>query len=63
MEEYIRSFLVPALLMFPLLGGIPTEAAVAAANDALCINENHAPPVRHFVHWINHQGGFCQSNF
>ena len=21
------------------------------------------PPDRHFVHWANHEGGFCQSNY
>ena len=100
MEKYVTRFLAPALVMFPLVGGVPTEATVAAANDALGIHESHAPimkveegcgngyfvdengrcrlwyggepahrphegcpPDRHFVHWINHEGGFCQSNY
>ena len=21
------------------------------------------PPDRHFVHWLNHEGGFCQLNY
>ena len=36
-------FLAPALMMLPLLGGIPTEAATAATNDTLGILESHAP--------------------
>jgi hypothetical protein len=88
------------LVMFPLVGGVPMEAATAATNGALGISESHAPivkveeacgngyfrdgygicrfwyggepahrphegcpPDRHFVHWANHQGGFCQSNY
>jgi len=93
-------FLAPALVMVPLLGGgLSTEAAVAATNDALgiysrapivkveeaCGNgyfrdgyghcqywyggepahrpHEGCPPDRHFVHWANHEGGFCQSNY
>jgi hypothetical protein len=93
-------FLTPALVMFPLLGGVPTEAATAATNSPLGILEGHAPivkveegcgngyfrdeygncrpwyggepahrphegcpPDRHFVRWINHEGGFCQFNY
>jgi hypothetical protein len=92
--------LVPAMVMFPLLGGVPTNAATAATNDALGIRESQAPivkveeacgngyfrdgygncrvwyggepehaphegcpPDRHFVHWANHRGGFCQLNY
>ena len=40
------SFLAPALVMFPLLGGVSTEAATSATNDPLCILENHAPLIR-----------------
>ena len=35
----MRRFLAPALVMFPLLGGVPTVAATAATNGhALLIN-------------------------
>ena len=93
-------FLASALLMFPLLGGVPTKAATVAMNDAPGIRESQAPivkveegcgngyfrdeyancrawygfepahrphqgcpPDRHFVHWMNHEGGFCQLNY
>jgi len=96
----VMRFLVPAMVMFPLLGGVPTEAATAATNNPLGILQGHAPivkveescgngyfrdgygnchawyggepahapregcpPDRHFVHWANHRGGFCQSNY
>ena len=36
-------FLAPALVMFPLLSGLPTEAATAATNDPLGILESRAP--------------------
>jgi hypothetical protein len=36
-------FLAPALVMLPLLGGVPAEAATAATNDPLGILESHAP--------------------
>jgi hypothetical protein len=86
--------------MLPLLGGVPTEAATAATNDAIGIRESQAPivkveercgngyfldeysrcrywyggepahrphegcpPDRHFEHWRNHEGGFCQLNY
>ncbi|HUB48653.1 MAG TPA: hypothetical protein VMB73_27055 [Acetobacteraceae bacterium] len=92
-------FLAPALAMFALLGGVSTEAATAAMNDAPGVRESQAPivkveegcnngyfrdgngiclpwygyepahrphegcpPDRHFVHWANHEGGFCQFN-
>jgi hypothetical protein len=99
-EEYVKKLLAPALVMLPLLGGVPTEAVLAAPNYALGIREGDAPivkveercgngffldeygrclrwyggepahnphegcpPDRHFVRWINHQGGFCQRNY
>jgi hypothetical protein len=97
----VIKFLAPALVMFPLLGGAPMEAATAATiGKAPLINqtEGHAivkveegcgngyfrdghgnclgwyggepahrpqegcPPDRHFVHWANHEGGFCKLN-
>ena len=39
----MKRFLAPALVMFPLLGGVSTEAATFATNDPLGILENHAP--------------------
>jgi hypothetical protein len=36
----------------PWYGGEPAHAA-----------HEGCPPDRHFVHWANHQGGFCQSNY
>ena len=93
-------FLAPALVMVPLLNGVPTQAATIAMNDPLGILKSHAPivkveercgngyfrdgyghcrywyggelahrphegcpPDRHFVHWINHEGGFCKSDY
>jgi hypothetical protein len=92
--------LARALVIFPLLGGVPTAATMAATSDPLGIPGNHTPivkveegcgngyfrdgyghchywyggeaahhphegcpPDRHFVHWANHEGGFCQSNY
>jgi hypothetical protein len=101
MEACVTRFPVTALVVLPLLGGIPTEAAIAAANGAPGVRERshvpivkveegcgnglfrdgygncrywyggeaeHAPhegcpPDRHFVHWANHRGGFCQLNY
>jgi hypothetical protein len=93
-------FLVPALVMVPLLNGVPTKPVTAATNDSMGVRESHAPivkveegcsngyfrnerghclpwyggepahrphegcpPDRHFVHWMNHEGGFCQLNY
>ena len=87
-------FLTPALVMFPLLGGAPTEAAplINQTEDRAIVKVEEAcgngffrdeygnchtwyggepahrphegcPPDRHFVHWANHQGGFCQFNY
>ena len=39
-------FLAPALMMFPLLNGLPTEAATVAINDRLGILESHSPIVK-----------------
>ena len=36
-------FVAPALMMFPLVGGVPTEAATAATNDPIGILESHTP--------------------
>jgi hypothetical protein len=96
----MQKSLASVLVMFPLLGGVGTGAAIAATNDPLGTPVGHAPivkveegcgngsfrdgngncrqwygwepghaphegcpPDRHFVHWANHQGGFCQSNY
>jgi hypothetical protein len=47
----VIKFLAPALLMFPLLGGIPTNAATAATNDPLGSLESHAPVIVQVAEW------------
>jgi hypothetical protein len=42
----VISFLAPALVMLPLLGGVSTEAATSATNDPLGVLENHASLIR-----------------
>jgi hypothetical protein len=97
----VKGLLAPTLVMLPLLsGGIATEAATAATNNALGNPGSQAPIVMveeacgngyfrdingcrpwygpvttanapheqcpwgwHFVHWANHRGGFCKSDF
>ena len=39
-------FLAPALVMVPLLNGVPTQAATIAMNDPLGILKSHAPIVK-----------------
>ena len=41
----MQRFIAPALVMFPLLGGVGTKAAIAATNHPLGIHESHAPIV------------------
>ncbi|MBV8573754.1 MAG: hypothetical protein JOZ58_01765 [Acetobacteraceae bacterium] len=42
----MTKFLAPALVMLPLLGALPKEAATAATNDPLGILKGHSPIVK-----------------
>ena len=45
-------FLAPALLVLPLLSGVPTEAATAATNDPLGIlNQTENRPIVKVAEW------------
>jgi hypothetical protein len=48
----MKRFLAPALVMFPLLGGVPTEAATAAPNGhALLINQTEGRAIVKVAEW------------
>ena len=42
----MQKALASVFVMFPLLGGVGTEAAIAATNNPLGILEDHAPIVK-----------------
>jgi hypothetical protein len=48
----MKRFLAPALVMFPLLGGVPTVAATAAMNGhALLINQTENSAIVKVSEW------------
>jgi hypothetical protein len=48
----MKRFLAPALVMFPLLGGVPTVAATAAMNGhALLINQTENSAIVKVAEW------------
>jgi hypothetical protein len=51
MGKYHEKFLAPALVIFPLLGGVPTEAATAAPNDTCCDQSDGRPGDHESCEW------------